>query len=172
MDLGALGAAAGRRRERVGVVLTVVPDPDADDGPHGPNRDPDLAAALAQGIPAGLTGAGLEHVPLDLNSLLCTVGAYLAGVSFDRKTGDLLMTFGIQADHTYIALPVRDAARRHLVLSVYAPTVETRERYGKGAATERVTTDRRDEIRARHAIRKLHIEMKEWVGPGNKEPWE
>jgi len=130
-----------------------------------------LVQLLARGIPAGLTGVGIDPTSLTPESLICTVNASISGVRFDAKSGGLVVAFLIPAEHQYIALPLREASRRKLTVSVHAPA-QTRGLYGVGAATvanqkDRAAVEARDRVLKRHTRRQLDLAMAQWVGPAN-----
>lgn len=129
-----------------------------------------LADLLARGIPTGLVAPGIDPDTLHADAHLVTVAAAVAGFGFDAKSGGLKVTFLVPAQHQYLALGLRDAARLQLVLRVYSPSERAKTEFGKSAATTLSAGQQRREqiqaqVREKQLVRRVARMKREWVGP-------
>ena len=135
-----------------------------------PPQPETIAELLSRGIPTGLIAPGIDPATLTDESHLVSISGAVSSFAFDAKSGGLKVTFLVPAQHQYLALALRDAARMRLVLRVYALSTAARERYGRSAATQLTPSqERRELVAAQVRERQIRSRVKrikrEWTGP-------
>jgi len=152
------GVGDGDRAAGVDVVGAATPTDEA--------QLANLADILADGMPFGVVGQGIDGELLDASNRACVFEAMIGTPKFVPRTRELVHTFMVRPEHKYVAMPLGDVQGRVVVaVHIIGRKSRTREGYGKKVG---VTATARARVGQRKvALRRMRRHLNSFLVEGD-----